>query len=130
MQQSALKRHCHSNNNSCSVRSCPWVNNCVGYYNYRYFVNFLFWTCLGCLYGAACMYNPYYKLPLWRRARLTLVNQPKPLLALLFPMAFAVGISVGLLLAFHVYLIATAQTTIEVALFFDIYLIKRRWEVI
>ena len=29
---------------------CPWINNCVGHYNHRYFVLFLTWLMLGCLY--------------------------------------------------------------------------------
>ena len=29
---------------------CPWMCNCVGYYNYRYFVLFLFYMTLGALY--------------------------------------------------------------------------------
>eukprot|EP01038_Epipyxis_sp_PR26KG_P008780 gene8780-11856_t len=32
---------------------CPWVNNCVGLNNYRYFVCFLIWVSLGTLYIAA-----------------------------------------------------------------------------
>lgn len=29
---------------------CPWMCTCVGYYNYRYFVLFLFYMTLGALY--------------------------------------------------------------------------------
>lgn len=27
---------------------CPWMGNCIGFYNYKFFVNFLAWTTLLC----------------------------------------------------------------------------------
>ncbi len=30
---------------------CPWVNNCVGIGNHKYFLLFVFYTCLSCMYA-------------------------------------------------------------------------------
>jgi len=35
---------------------CPWLNNCVGHYNHRYFFSFCFFMTLGCVY---CSYGSW-----------------------------------------------------------------------
>ena len=34
---------------------CPWINNCVGLENHRYFLLFIFYLCLGAGYFAITM---------------------------------------------------------------------------
>jgi palmitoyltransferase len=40
---------------------CPWINNCVGHQNHRYFLLFLFYLTLGCyfiaIFGLPAMIN-------------------------------------------------------------------------
>jgi len=83
---------------------CPWVNNCVGFHNYRYFCLFLVYTAVGCLYTAiTCL------LPLSKTGRLP-HNQ---LLVFVFVLTLSILFALSLFICWHTYLVATNQTTIE-----------------
>lgn len=110
---------------------CPWMFNTVGYFNYRYFINFLLFVCMSMLYGVCITYIPfqnlsskYYKEQIKQSSlmKLSTVKHIYPLvptpvektsIALTFMLCLSIGIAVLCLLLFHIYLIVTAQTTVE-----------------
>jgi palmitoyltransferase len=110
----ARAHHCHVCN-ACVLaydHHCPWMANCIGFGNYRYFVLTLAWLVLGC---AFCLYTTtkYFQAPqaLWRGG----VQGHGLVYPVLFTlmMSGAAGPAVGLLLAWHVFLIVTGQSTVE-----------------
>lgn len=126
-----------------------WMFNVIGYFNYRYFVNFLIYVTIGMTYGSIIAFQPFMLVdsPNYHHQIVTsrrnyekehgvevknmgknssfrynhvqhlIPGVPVPneaaSLAFSFMICFAVGISVAILLGFHLYLIFTAQTTIE-----------------
>lgn len=40
---------------------CVWVNQCIGYNNYRHFVLMLFFFMIGCWYGVALLFHAFYE---------------------------------------------------------------------
>ena len=101
----------------------------VGYFNYRYFVNFLIFVFSGMMYGAFIAYRPfvnstskmyrqqyaqYRKTGVWSHIHpYTPINTERMPLSLSFMLCLAVGIAVACLGGFHIYLVLTGQTTIE-----------------
>jgi DHHC palmitoyltransferase len=113
----------------CLDHYCPWMFNAVGYFNYRYFCNFLAYVEIAMIYGACMAYRPFVNAssPQYRKQVLefrktgvwkhlyayTPINTERMPISLAFMLCLAVGIAVACLGGFHLYLVVTGQTTIE-----------------
>lgn len=97
---------------------CPWVGQCVGRRNYRYFILFINSTTLLCAYVLVCSSIHIKRKYDDHRARDESVNawdaiQDAPVSIALIVYTFLCVWFVGGLSAFHFYLIGTNQTTYE-----------------
>eukprot|EP00164_Ancoracysta_twista_P002345 GFYU01003099.1.p1 GENE.GFYU01003099.1~~GFYU01003099.1.p1 ORF type:complete len:345 (-),score=53.47 GFYU01003099.1:187-1221(-) len=88
---------------------CPWIGNCVGHYNYRYFVNFLGWLWAGCLYVCILSFRPFYYA--FYRRTMTVGN--KTAISFTFMLTASIFVALSALFGGHLYLTLTGQTTIE-----------------
>lgn len=103
-----MTHHCHICKR-CVLKMdhhCPWMNNCIGWANYRYFFLFVYWLLVSGVYAASMIL-------------LHMMHGPRGLrrdhkLVFAFVLSLAVSVSLFLLFCWHVYLILSGQTTIDV----------------
>ena len=97
---------------------CPWIMNCVGRDNHKYFFLFLFYVTTGCLYLACFSVPPFYTITYYHKRFSEF--QPRRIdhgmlsLCAILPMTLTVA--VGGMMLWHCYLLGTAQTSPEFAL--------------
>ena len=105
--------HCRTCN-ACILKfdhHCPWLNQCVGLGNERYFILFMLWFSLGAL---------IFAIAGWPIAYNALVNKiwmstvfPRILYLALYAKAIVMGPAVFILALWHLYLAARNETSVE-----------------
>ncbi|KAL5111321.1 hypothetical protein TcWFU_001185 [Taenia crassiceps] len=88
---------------------CPWIDNCVGFHNYKYFVVFLLWGFLYCLY-IVCTTVVYF-IDFWEN--LQEMPPARYNFLFLFFIAIMFGFAQSILLFYHFYLLSHNRTTLE-----------------
>ena len=90
---------------------CPWVNNCVAFNNYKFFILFLAYALLYCLFIALSSLK--YFLDFWTTDINSGSTEKKFHVLFLFFVSAMFSISLASLFGYHCYLVSRNMTTLE-----------------
>eukprot|EP00871_Galdieria_phlegrea_P003415 jgi/Galph1/4074/GphlegSOOS_G2746.1 len=92
---------------------CPWINNCVGFYNQKFFILFLYCAVLGCLFVMGTGMTAL-------KQALVHINQDEgqevvrsAIVIICYCIVFIFGIALLFFAGFHTILVLKGRTTIE-----------------
>lgn len=91
---------------------CPWLNQCVGLGNERYFVLFMAWLSTGCGVVLFSGWNVMRASLSWS-ANWPYPYTPRVLVMLLFILALVMGAALGVMAAWQLILVARGETSVE-----------------
>lgn len=91
---------------------CPWLNQCVGLGNERYFVLFMGWLSFGCGIVVYAGWRVMVRSLSWRE-KWEYEWTPRVLVMLLFVLAVVMGLALAVMTGWQMILVARGETSVE-----------------
>uniref|UniRef100_K3WUD9 Palmitoyltransferase n=1 Tax=Globisporangium ultimum (strain ATCC 200006 / CBS 805.95 / DAOM BR144) TaxID=431595 RepID=K3WUD9_GLOUD len=97
---------------------CVYINKCIGYYNYKYFLLFLGWSSVTCLFQSSLLFRYLLETSLDRAAHLYYFGKlrflsPPLQVILVFFFSFCLGSALFCFYVMHLYFTARNFSTLE-----------------